>query len=292
MAFPTDLFDGAVLYEVKDGVAVIQLNQPKSMNTMGPKLNAGVQVALDLASEDDDVRVVVFTGSGKAFSAGGNLGGGKDSASAGFRAAEGQKIPSTVRAAVRNLRLGMTSSDLLRTMDKPTIAAVNGACAGAGFSWACACDLRFAADSAVFRTAFLSAGLAGDYGGTWTLPRIVGPAKARELYMLNKKVGAKEAKVIGLVSDVFPDDSFMDNVLELARGMAQAAPVALKRIKQNLNDADRVLSFSEALDNEAERHARSGYHPDAAEAGKAFMEKRAPRFKGVGQREKWELSKL
>merc|ERR1712190_24254 len=185
------------------------MNQPKSMNTMGPQLNAGVQVALDLASEDDDVRVVVFTGSGKAFCAGGNLGGGEDSASAGFRAKEGQQIPATVRAAVRNLRSGMSSSDLLRNMDKPTIAAVNGACAGAGFAWACACDLRFAAESAVFRSAFASAGLSGDYGGTWTLPRIVGPAKARELYMLNKKVGANEAKAIGLVSDVFPDASFM-----------------------------------------------------------------------------------
>merc|ERR1719356_2166379 len=125
-------------------------------------------------------------------------------------------------------------------MDKPTVAAVNGACAGAGFAWACACDLRFAAESAVFRTAFASAGLSGDYGGTWTLPRIVGPAKARELYLLNRKVPAPEAKAMGLVTDVFPDAELMPRVLAEARAMAALPQVALKRIKQNLLDADRL----------------------------------------------------
>jgi len=290
MAFPAELFDHAVSYEVKDGIAVIQMNQPEKMNVMGQHLNAGVQVALDLASDDPDVRVVIFTGAGRAFCAGGNLSGGV--ASGGFKARAGAKVPPTVSQAVRNLRVGMYSSDMLRSMDKPTVAAVNGACAGAGFSWACACDLRFAASSAVFRTAFASAGLSGDYGGTWTLPRIVGPAKARELYLLNKKVSAQEAKAIGLVSDVFPDGEFMARVMEEARAMAALPPLALKRIKQNLLDADRLVSFSEALDAEAERHARTAYHPDAAEAGRAFMQKRPGSFVGTGRRQPWERSKL
>lgn len=295
MAFPTELFKNAVLYDVKDGVAVITMNQPESMNTMSYNINVGVQVALDLAEADPDVRVVVFTGKGRAFCAGGALSGGNEEggASSGFKGKEGQKIPATVTQAVRNLRAGMTSSEQLRNMDKPTIAAVNGACAGAGFSWACACDLRFAAKSAVFRTAFLSAGLSGDYGGTWTLPRIVGPAKAREMYMLNRKVLAEEAKAIGLVSDVYPDgDGFMAAVMKEATAMAAAAPLALKRIKQNLNDADRILAMSDALDGEAERHARSAFHPDAAEAGKAFMQKRAGKFAGVGKKASWQLSKI
>eukprot|EP00404_Azadinium_spinosum_P054101 CAMPEP_0180781360 /NCGR_PEP_ID=MMETSP1038_2-20121128/47609_1 /TAXON_ID=632150 /ORGANISM="Azadinium spinosum, Strain 3D9" /LENGTH=279 /DNA_ID=CAMNT_0022817177 /DNA_START=40 /DNA_END=876 /DNA_ORIENTATION=- len=279
MAFPTEVFKNAVIYEVKDGIAVIRLNQPEKMNVMSGPINAGVQCALDLASADHEVRVVVFTGTGRAFCAGGNLGGDeKESASGGFKAREGAKVPGTVTTAVRNLRMGMSSSELLRNMDKPTIAAVNGACAGAGFAWACACDLRFAAESAVFKSAFVTAGLSGDYGGTWTLPRIVGPAKARELYFLNRKVSPTDAKAIGLVSDIFPDSEFMARVMEEAKSLASMPPLALKRIKQNLLEADRLLSFSEALDGEAERHARSAFHPDAAEAAKAFVQKRAGNY--------------
>jgi len=293
MAFPSEAVADAVQYDVKEGVAIIRLNQPQTLNTMNFHINLGVQVALDLAADDDAVRVVVLTGSGKAFCAGGSLGGpGGGGASDGFRAKEGSVIPATVSAAVRNLRVSMASSEQLRNMDKPTIAAVNGACAGAGFSWACACDLRFAAEGAIFRTAFATAGLSGDYGGTWTLPRIVGSAKARELYMMNKKISAEEAKVIGLVSDVFPDHEFMEKVMAAAASIAEAAPLAMKRIKQNLNDADRISSFSEALDLEAERHAKCGYHPDAAEAAKAFMEKRRANFAGVVRRESWQASKL
>merc|ERR1712072_1659515 len=112
--------------------------------------------------------------------------------------------------------------------------------------------------------------------------------KARELYLLNRKVPAEEAKAIGLVSDVYPDgEEFMAAVMKEAKTMAAAPPLALKRIKQNLNDADRILAFSDALDGEAERHARSAFHPDAAEAGRAFMQKRAGNFAGTGKKEPW-----
>jgi len=290
MAFPAELFENAVQYERRDGIAIIRMSQPEKMNVMTGPLVSGVQHALDIAAEDPTVRVVVFTGTGRAFCAGGNLAGG--TAAKVKTDAPEQKLVPTVSRGVRMLRFGMASSECLRNMDKPTIAAVNGACAGAGFAWACACDLRFAAESAVFKTAFATAGLSGDYGGTWTLPRIVGSAKARELYFLNKKVLAKEAQRIGLVSDVFPDNEFMERVLEEAKTMAAFPPLALKRIKQNLNDADRMTSFVEALSSEAERHQRAAYHPDAAEAGKAFMEKRPPNFAGVGKRAPWEMSKL
>merc|ERR1712139_749590 len=104
---------------------------------------------------------------------------------------------------------------------------------------------------------------------------------------------AEEAKAIGLVSDVYPDgDGFMAAVMKEAKAMAGASPLALKRIKQNLNDADRILAFSDALDGEAERHARSAFHPDAAEAGRAFKQKRAGNFTGLGKKEPWQLSKL
>eukprot|EP01065_Artemidia_motanka_P048693 TRINITY_DN78_c4_g1_i1.p1 TRINITY_DN78_c4_g1~~TRINITY_DN78_c4_g1_i1.p1 ORF type:complete len:294 (+),score=101.20 TRINITY_DN78_c4_g1_i1:68-949(+) len=291
-AFPSDAFKNEVLYSVADGVAVITLNAPDRMNTMSGALNQGVAVALDLAAEDPDVRCVVITGAGRAFCAGGNLKSETEGAASGFKAKEGQKIPATVHAAVRQLRLSMTTSELMRCMDKPTIAAVNGAAAGAGFSWACACDLRFCSDAAVFRSAFLTAGLSGDFGGTWTLPRIVGPAKARELYLLNRKVGPEEAKRIGLVSEVFPRASFMDSVMQIARELAAAPPLALKRIKQNLVDSDSDHSFASHLNSEADRHARSAYHPDAGEAGKAFVQRRAPKFAPVAQRESWQYARL
>ena len=120
----------------------------------------------------------------------------------------------------------------------------------------------------------------------------MGSAKAREIYLLNRKIKSDEAKHIGLVTDVYPASNFMDEVMSVANGLAQAPPLALKRIKANLNDADQIINFSTALDSEAERHARSGFHPDAAEAGKAFLEKRKPRFAGIGKMPDWVTSKL
>jgi 2-(1,2-epoxy-1,2-dihydrophenyl)acetyl-CoA isomerase len=265
-----------VEYEVADGVATITLNRPESMNTMGGELLPLTNAYLARAASDGDVRAVVLTGTGRAFCAGGDL---RDMA-AGNRGAPGQAIgPGSVSRAITDLRYHMRSSQLLREMPKITIAAINGACAGAGFSWACACDLRYAAESAVFNSAFLTAGLSGDFGGTWTLPRIVGPAKARELYLMPEKFRADEALRIGLVTAVVPDDEFADFVRDKATRAASFAPLTAASIKANLNDADHV-SFSEALDREADRHIRSGLTEDSREAAKAFLEKRTPTFTG------------
>jgi 2-(1,2-epoxy-1,2-dihydrophenyl)acetyl-CoA isomerase len=177
-----------------------------------------------------------------------------------------------------HLRRMMRSSQLLHEMPKVTIAAINGACAGAGLSWACACDLRFAAAGAKFNVAFRGAGLSGDFGGTWTLPRIVGPAKARELYLLSPRFDASEAERIGLVSKVLPDAELMAHVRAVADDVVHAAPIALQSMKANLNDGLR-LSFSELLDREAARHIAASATEDHKEAARAFMEKRAPVFK-------------
>jgi 2-(1,2-epoxy-1,2-dihydrophenyl)acetyl-CoA isomerase len=265
-----------VEYEVADAVATITLNRPDSMNTMGGELLPLTNAYLAQAASDGDVRAVVLTGTGRAFCAGGDL----RAMAAGNRGAPGQSIgPGSVSRAITDLRYHMRSSQLLREMPKVTIAAINGACAGAGFSWACACDLRYAAESAVFNSAFLTAGLSGDFGGTWTLPRIVGPAKARELYLMPEKFRADEALRIGLVTAVVPDDEFADFVRDKATRAASFAPLTAASIKANLNDADHV-SFSEALDREADRHIRSGLTEDSREAAKAFLEKRTPTFTG------------
>jgi 2-(1,2-epoxy-1,2-dihydrophenyl)acetyl-CoA isomerase len=265
-----------VTYDVADAVATITLNRPEAMNTMGGELLALTNAYLAQAASDGNVRAVVLTGTGRAFCAGGDL---RDMAS-GNRGTPGRAVgPGSVSRAVSDLRYHMRSSQLLREMPKTTIAAINGACAGAGFSWACACDLRFAAESAVFNTAFLTAGLSGDFGGTWTLPRIVGPAKARELYLMPEKFDAAEALRIGLVSAVVPGEELAGFVREKAARAASFAPLTAASIKANLNDADHV-SFSEALDREADRHIRSGLTEDSREAARAFLEKRPATFTG------------
>jgi 2-(1,2-epoxy-1,2-dihydrophenyl)acetyl-CoA isomerase len=267
------IVEATVLYQSDNGIATVTLNRPERLNTMGGDLLERLLEALERAASDTATRVVVVTGAGRGFCAGGDL----DAMTRRGGGTVKRDVPHA--ANVRNLRARMRSSQLLMEMDKITIAAINGACAGAGFSLACACDLRFAAQGAKFNVAFRNAGLSGDFGGTWTLPRIVGPAKARELYLLSPRFDATEAARIGLVSRTLPDAEFMPYVQGVAAELAGAAPLALVRMKQNLNDALR-FSFSELLDREAERHTLGVATEDHIEAGRAFLEKRKPTFQG------------
>ena len=286
--FDASAFNNEVLLRVEGAVAIVTLNRPEKMNTFSNELMNGLGKALAYVEDDDAVRCVVLTGNGRAFSAGGSL---EKPHNALF--SDKSAGPPPVQDAIRSLRSNMrATAQRLREMDKVTFAAINGACAGAGFSLACACDVRYCSEKAVFATAFVNAGLSGDFGGTWTLPRIVGPAKARELYLLSEKFRAPEAARIGLVSKVLPHDSMLDSVVATAAQAASGPPLALRRIKANLNDADR-MSWSEALDGEADRHGRLSFSADHVEAAKAFMEKRQGNFKGAGRtREPWELSRL
>ena len=259
-----------VRYEVSDGIATVTLNRPERLNTMNFDLLEAALETIERAASDEAARVVILTGAGRGFCAGGDL-----SAGAGGGIASGGAIETDIG----RLRRYMRTSELLREMPKPTIAAINGACAGAGLSWACAADLRYAAASAVFNTAFLTAGLSGDFGGTWTLPRLVGPAKARELYLLAERFNAAEAERIGLVSKVLPDGELMAHVQAVARRLLASAPLALKAIKQNLNDS-LAVEFGELCNREADRHVRCSHTADAREAARAFIEKRPPRFEG------------
>jgi len=273
-----------VRYEVDGAVATITLNRPEHLNTMSGDLLVGTISALEDAAADPSVRAVILTGAGRGFCAGGDLqgmaaggrggGGGRGASGDG-----GTPRPGRIERDIANLRANMRSSQLMRDMPKPTIAAINGPCAGAGLAWACACDIRYCSTSAVFNTAFMTAGLSGDFGGTWTLSRIVGPAKARELYLLAEKFRADEAERIGLVSKVLPDEELLPYVRSVADRLAGFAPLTLRAIKANLNDALEV-GFAEMLDREADRHTRCGRTEDAREAAKAFLEKRPPVFHG------------
>lgn len=265
-----------VIYAVEGGVATITLNRPEQLNTMSPQLLADAMAAMEEAASDDAVRAVILTGAGRGFCAGGDLGNMAAKGGIGGDAPSGKR---PVEADIANLRSNMRTSQLLRDMPKVTFAAINGPCAGAGLAWACASDIRYCSESAVFNTAFMTAGLSGDFGGSWTLPRIVGAGKARELYLLAEKFRAAEALHIGLVSAVLPDDQLLDHVREKAARAAGFAPLTLRAIKANLNDSLSV-DFPTQLDREAERHVRSGRTEDAREAAKAFLEKRPGVFKG------------
>jgi 2-(1,2-epoxy-1,2-dihydrophenyl)acetyl-CoA isomerase len=164
-------------------------------------------------------------------------------------------------------------------MSKPTIAMINGACAGAGLSVALACDVRIAAESARLGSAFARVGFSGDFGGSWMMQRLVGPAKARELYFTGDLIDAKEAERIGLVNRTVPDHKLREETLTLARKITNGPPIALKRMKENMNLA-LVSDFSTLLDAEAEGMIMTGMTLDHMEAARAFVEKRSPVFRG------------
>jgi 2-(1,2-epoxy-1,2-dihydrophenyl)acetyl-CoA isomerase len=210
---------------------------------------------------DAAVRVVVLTGAGRGFSAGGDVtamtGGGGGGSEAG---------------EPLDLRSIMEISELLHGMPAVTIAAVNGPCAGAGLSFACACDLRYAARSALFVSAFLGVGSSGDHGSAWVLTQAVGPAKARELLLLGDRVGADEALRIGLVSAVVDDDALLAHVGGVAAQLAGMPPTATRLMKANLDDA-LTLPLGEYLDRETERFADCSGSDEAIAAAKAFLAK-------------------
>ena len=163
-------------------------------------------------------------------------------------------------------------------MPKPTIAAVGGPAAGAGLSLALACDLRYMTASAVMTTAFAKVGFAGDYGGIWFLSRLIGSAKARELYYFSDRVNAAEAERLGLVNAVFPDDTFEADVMARAKQIAAGPRIAYRYMKENFNRSMNGDLF-ECMDMEAAHHIRTGQTDDHKEAALAFTEKRAPVFR-------------
>lgn len=255
---------------VDDGVAVLTMNRPDRRNALsGPMLDAMARVLAD-AEVDDDIGCIVLTGAGGAFCAGGDV--------KGMAAGEGAAAPWDSRVHRQRLNQRATAGKLWE-MPKPTIAAIGGAAAGAGFSFAMACDLRYAVEGAVLTTAFAKVGFAGDYGGIWFLSRIVGSGKARELYYFSDKVGAADAERLGLVNAVFPAESFTDEVMARARRLAGGPRIAYRYMKENFNRSVHDDLY-ECLDMEALLHNRTGQTEDHREAALAFTEKREPRFSG------------
>jgi len=259
-----------LLEEVTDGVAVLTMNRPDRLNALsGPMLTAMLE-ALQRLATSAQVGVVVLTGAGRGFCAGGDV-----KAMAESREAEGVTLEERAQA----LRAKMEVSRWLHEMPKPTIAMVRGAAAGAGLSLALACDMRIASDSARFATAFARVGYSGDFGGSWFLTKLVGTAKARELYFTADIIDAPTALRLGLVNRVVADTDLEKETRALAGRLARGPRVALRYMKRNMNAAE-TGTLGELLDLEAWHHSRTGLTEDHREAARAFVEKREPVFKG------------
>ena len=240
-----------IVETIQDRIAILTLNRPESRNALNPELMRTMPAAIAKVAENPDVGCVILTGAGDTFCAGGDK---KAIASGAEAIAKAGAKPSrnlTLEARVAWLRRCVEASRLLHIMRKPTIAMINGACAGAGLSLAAACDFRFTAKSAIFTTAFVRMGLTGDYGGSWHLTRILGTAKARELYFLGDRYTADEAKEMGLVNRVYADDELRERTMEVARRLVSGIPATYTYIKDNMNLAE-TATLEVSLQQEAQ----------------------------------------
>jgi 2-(1,2-epoxy-1,2-dihydrophenyl)acetyl-CoA isomerase len=256
-------------YSVEAAVATITFNRPESMNSLDEATKDALLSAMQAAGTDQDVRCVVITGNGRAFCVGQDL---REHA-ANLTTMSSDELWSTVGRHFAPVAL------TLATMDKPVIAGINGVAAGAGFSIALACDIRVAADTAGFNTAFTGIGLSCDTGISWTLQRVVGSGRALELLLMPRTVTAAEALDLGLVTKVVPAAALADEVAGLARTLAAGPSLAYASVKQSIGYA-ATHGLDEALAFEATMMARTGATSDHRQAVEAFLAKQKPTFGG------------
>ncbi|HEX6843196.1 MAG TPA: enoyl-CoA hydratase [Stellaceae bacterium] len=257
-----------IRYEVADRVATITLNRPERMNAFTWEMTDAWAAALAEAQRDDGVHVVIVTGAGKAFCSGGDIQG------------MGERKDRTPLERKSELvghvhRIPLT----LEAMDKPVIAAVNGAATGAGMDLALQCDLRYAAQSARLGETYVRVGLVPGAGGTWFLPRLAGTAKALELFWTGDLIGAEEAERIGIVNKVVPDDQLMSHVREVAAKIAKGPPLSIRFIKRAVYQGTRI-DLRTSLDLISSHYAVVSSSADHREAVAAYLEKRKPSFSG------------
>jgi 2-(1,2-epoxy-1,2-dihydrophenyl)acetyl-CoA isomerase len=251
---------------IEDGVATLTMNRPDRRNAMSAEMMDGLAEALPRLAADTNVGVVILTGAGPAFCAGGDV--------KAMAASTGEQ---TLEERTVRLRKGMEASRILHEMGKPTIAMMRGAAAGAGLSMALACDMRFASDRTKFTSAFINVGFSGDYGGSYFLTHIVGTAKARELYYTGDVIQSEEALRIGMINRMIPDADLEAETNAFAAKLAAGPRIAMSYMKKNMNAAEQG-TLANCFDLEAMHHSRTGMTEDHKEASKAFVEKRTPVF--------------
>lgn len=263
----------------EEGVRTLTLDRPDRLNTLTQGLLADLHRALVDAVRDPGVKALVLTGAGRGFCAGADLGGGGGEPDPIAERWQDDPIWWEPEQLAARLMEDAQIPILLHRMPKPTIASIRGPAAGSGLLLAAACDLRIASETAVLKTAFATAGRCGDPGGAWFITQLLGPARARELFLLDEKLSAQKALEIGLVTKVVADDALEAETKALALKFARGPGIAYAGIKRNLNLA-QTASLEETIAQEGPANARASLSHDGKEAGRAFMEKRAPSFRG------------
>ncbi len=258
-----------LLLEKKDGIATITLNAPDKRNAITIKMRESLALAVGEVAKDDEVRVVIVTGAERAFCAGIDVTGLKSRF-------EGQERPRYQRLQM----MGVGWADVFFKLDKPVIAAINGAAVGAGFTLAMSCDIRIASERARFGSLFILRALVPDCGLTYFLPRVVGTSKALELMFTGELIDAPEAERLGIVNRVVPHDELMKVAQELAARIAQQPPIALELTKR-LVYRSMIEDIARHLDWETYAQQLCMQTEDHKESVLAFLEKRPqPQFKG------------
>ena len=256
-----------LLETTEDGIVWLTLDRPDRLNAFSPAMLQALGEALKRLGSDAEVGAIVITGAGRGFCAGGDVKTMESRAAEGFE------------ERVEGLRRMHQLPLLLRTLPKVVIAMVNGPAVGAGLGLAMACDLRIAGRSARFGTGFAGVGYSGDFGGSWSLTRLVGTAKARELYFLGDVIDASAAASLGLVNRVVEDEALQRETTALARRIADGPRIAYGYMKRNLFAAE-TEPLAAVLEMEAVHQARTAMTEDHLEASRAFVEKRRPVFGG------------
>lgn len=270
-----------LLRQQLEGVLTLTLNRPEQLNALTWELMRLLNEALEEASVDPGVRVVVLTGVGRGFCSGGDLRSREQLDPGDPVSARWSEEPVWKSVGMRASHVSRLSRSpvLLHTMPKPTIAMLRGPVVGAGLCLAAACDFRIASETASFATAYVRAARPGDFGGSYLLPRIVGPARARELYLLGDKVTADEALRIGLVTRVVPDTELENETMTLANRLDSGPPVAYRYIKRSLNAAES-MTLEQVIEFEAYNMMQCSATEDAREVLRATRDGRDPQYRG------------